>query len=98
MPSSSRKQIDVRLDDRPAGRIVTVIIANPARLNAMHVQYPKTPWVVTFSYSRATQQPALDLWKGKDENVEAAQKALYRRAKLTGLARSGEYRPEMEKA
>ena len=36
MPSSSRKQIDVRLDDRPAGRIVTVIIDNPARLNAMN--------------------------------------------------------------
>ena len=69
-----------------------------ARLNAMHVSYPKTPWVVTFSYSRATQQPALDLWLGKDENVEAAQKALYKRAKLNGLAQKGEYKPEMEKA
>jgi fructose-bisphosphate aldolase, class I len=67
-----------------------------ARLNAMHVQYPKTPWAVTFSYSRATQQPALDLWRGKDENVEAAQKALYHRAKLNGLAQRGEYKPEME--
>ena len=69
-----------------------------ARLNAMHVQYPKLPWAVTFSYSRATQQPALDLWQGKDANVEAAQKALYHRAKLNGLARRGEYKSEMEKA
>ena len=69
-----------------------------ARLNAMHISYPKTPWNVTFSYSRATQQPALDLWLGKDENVGAAQKALYKRAKLNGLAQKGEYKPEMEKA
>ena len=69
-----------------------------ARLNAMHVSYPKTPWTVTFSYSRATQQPALDLWKGKDENVDAAQKALYKRAHLNGLAQKGEYKTEMEKA
>ena len=68
-----------------------------ARLNAMNVQYPKLPWVLTFSYSRATQQPALDLWLGKDENVEAAQKFLYHRAKLNSLARRGEYKPEMEK-
>ena len=69
-----------------------------ARLNAMHLSYPKTPWTVTFSYSRATQQPALDLWLGKDENVEAAQKALYKRAHLNGLAQKGEYKPELEKA
>jgi fructose-bisphosphate aldolase class I len=68
-----------------------------ARLNAMHVQYPKLPWTLTFSYSRATQQPALDLWLGKDENVEAAQKALYHRAKLNSAARQGKYAPGMEK-
>jgi fructose-bisphosphate aldolase class I len=67
-----------------------------ARLNAMQVQFPKVPWVLTFSYSRATQQPALDRWLGKDENLEAAQKALWHRAKLNGAARRGEYTPEME--
>jgi len=55
------------------------------------------PVTLTFSYSRATQQPALDLWAGKQENVEAAQKALYHRARLNGLAQKGEYKPEMEK-
>jgi len=69
-----------------------------ARLNAMRVQHPKLPWNLTFSYSRATQQPALDLWAGKPENVEAAQKALYHRARLNGLAQMGQYKAEMEKA
>ena len=48
-----------------------------ARLNAMHVLYGKLlPWAVTFSYSRAIQDPVLDYWKGKDENVETAQRIL----------------------
>ena len=67
-----------------------------ARLNAMHTHFKKLPWALTFSYSRATQQPALDLWQGKEENVAAAQKALYHRARLNSLARRGEYKPAME--
>ncbi len=68
-----------------------------ARLNAMHVQYKsKLPWALTFSYSRAVQQPALELWAGKDENVPAAQKALYHRAMCNSAARAGEYAPKME--
>jgi fructose-bisphosphate aldolase class I len=69
-----------------------------ARLNAMHVNFKKLPWTLTFSYSRATQQPALDLWRGQDDNIAAAQKVLYHRAKLNSIARRGEYKPEMEKA
>jgi fructose-bisphosphate aldolase class I len=70
-----------------------------ARLNAMHVRFKgKMPWALTFSYSRAVQQPCLDLWAGKDENVAAAQKALYHRAKLNSIARRGEYVPKMEQA
>jgi fructose-bisphosphate aldolase class I len=69
-----------------------------ARLNAMHVHFKKLPWALTFSYSRATQQPALDLWLGRDENAAAAQKALNHRARLNSLARRGEYKPELEKA
>ena len=69
------------------------------RLNAMNVQFKsKMPWVLTFSYSRAVQQPALEAWAGKVENVPAAQKALYHRAKCNSAARRGEYTPEMEKA
>ncbi len=69
-----------------------------ARLNAMHVRHKgKMPWALTFSYSRAVQQPCLDLWLGKDENVPAAQKALVYRAKCNTAARRGEYTAAMEK-
>jgi fructose-bisphosphate aldolase class I len=67
-----------------------------ARLNAMHTRFPQLPWALTFSYSRAVQQPCLELWGGKDENVAAAQKALVHRAKLNAAARRGAYIPEME--
>jgi len=69
-----------------------------AHLNAMHVQYRgKLPWALTFSFARAIQEPAMELWKGKDENVKAAQQMLYHRASLDNAARRGEYTPEMEK-
>ena len=69
-----------------------------AHLNAMHVKYRgKLPWALTFSFARAIQQPALDLWKGKDENVKAAQQMLLKRASLDDAARRGEYSPAMEK-
>ena len=68
-----------------------------AHLNAMHVKFKgKLPWALTFSYSRAIQEPALHEWKGKDENVKAAQQILYKRAYLNNVARKGEYKPEME--
>jgi fructose-bisphosphate aldolase class I len=70
-----------------------------ARLNAMHVRYKgKLPWALTFSYSRAVQQPCLELWAGKDANVSAAQKALVHRAKLNTVARRGEYTSALEKS
>ncbi|HVN78398.1 MAG TPA: class I fructose-bisphosphate aldolase [Terriglobia bacterium] len=69
-----------------------------ARLNAMNVRWrSKMPWILTFSYSRAIQQPALDSWKGEEAHKAAAQKALYHRAQCNSMARRGEYRPEMEK-
>jgi fructose-bisphosphate aldolase class I len=69
-----------------------------AHLNAMHVKFRgKLPWALTFSFARAIQQPALEIWKGRDENVAAAQKMLYHRASLDNAARRGEYTPEMEK-
>lgn len=70
-----------------------------AHLNAMHVRWrAKMPWVLTFSFSRAIQQPALDTWKGKEANKAAAQKILYHRARCNGMARRGEYSPDMEKS
>lgn len=67
------------------------------RLNAMHQEYQSEfPWKLTFSFSRALQYPAMDIWNGKDSNVEKAQKALYHRAKLNAAACQGQYDPEME--
>jgi fructose-bisphosphate aldolase, class I len=67
-----------------------------AHLNAMNKRGPH-PWQLSFSYGRALQAPALKAWRGKPENVEAAQRAYYRRAKLNGAARTGMYAPEMER-
>ena len=63
-----------------------------AHLNAIHTNFKnRLPWIVSFSFARAIQQPALDVWKGKDANVEEAQKLLYERAKLDAAACRGEY-------
>ncbi len=69
-----------------------------ARLNAMHVRFKALPWTVTFSYSRAIQEPALKLWRGQEANVAAAQKALVHRARLNRAATRAEYAPAMERA
>jgi fructose-bisphosphate aldolase class I len=67
------------------------------RLNAMHLRFKdKMPWELTFSFSRAIQQPALEEWKGDDNNVALAQKLLYHRAWCNSKARRGEYTPDME--
>src|SRR5690242_8742684 len=63
-----------------------------ARLNRMNESGPH-PWQLSFSYGRALQAPALKAWGGKPDQVEAAQRAYYKRAKLNGAARSGSYAP-----
>jgi fructose-bisphosphate aldolase class I len=67
-----------------------------ANLNAMNAAGPH-PWQLSFSYGRALQAPALRAWGGKDENVDAAQRAYYHRAKMNAAARTGSYAPEMER-
>src|SRR5690554_5058541 len=54
------------------------------------------PWELSFSYGRALQEPAQKAWAGKLENAGAAQEAMKKRARLNGLARSGDYSPAME--
>jgi len=68
-----------------------------ANLNAMNAMAGNAPWQLSFSYGRALQQPVLQAWQGKPENIKAAQHALYKRAKLNGAARYGNYSAEMEK-
>lgn len=68
-----------------------------ARLNAINARHrSRLPWAVTFSFSRAIQQPALDCWKGRDESVEAAQQILLHRALCNRAARRGRYDVEWD--
>lgn len=54
------------------------------------------PWELSFSFERALEGPAMDVWKGVDDNRKAAQDEFLKRAKLNSLARTGEYKKEME--
>jgi fructose-bisphosphate aldolase class I len=67
-----------------------------ANLNAMNVDFPVTPWLLTFSFGRALQQTVLQAWQGKTGNVEIAQQALLKRARLNGAAQRGKYLAAME--
>jgi fructose-bisphosphate aldolase, class I len=67
-----------------------------AHLSAMNVKGPH-PWELSFSYGRALQAPALKAWRGDESNVQAAKDAFGHRARMNGLARSGEYSAELEK-
>ncbi|KAF3998330.1 class I fructose-bisphosphate aldolase [Glaciimonas immobilis] len=67
-------------------------------LNAMNVLGIKNPlpWQVSFSYGRALQSSAIKSWHGEASNKEAAQQALYLRARLNSAAVRGQYSAEME--
>jgi fructose-bisphosphate aldolase class I len=68
-----------------------------ARLNAMNVRFKsRLPWALAFSFARAIQQPALEIWNGCQANVAAAQQSLVHRARCNQAARRGEYSQEME--
>lgn len=68
-----------------------------ARLSVMNHRFkPRLPWALTFSFARALQQPALEIWRGDEANVKAAQQALLHRARCSQAARRGEYSAAME--
>jgi fructose-bisphosphate aldolase class I len=70
-----------------------------ARLNAMNVRFrTRAPWALAFSFARAIQQPAMEIWRGEASNVPAAQQALFHRADCNRAARRGEYTTRMESA
>jgi len=63
-----------------------------ANLNAMNLKYKtELPWPVTYSFSRALHQPALEIWAGRDENVKAAQDSFLELGKANKAARKGEF-------
>jgi fructose-bisphosphate aldolase, class I len=67
-----------------------------AHLSAMNAR-GQHPWELSFSYGRALQAPTLKAWRGDESNVQAAKEAFAHRARMNGLARSGEYSAELEK-
>jgi fructose-bisphosphate aldolase, class I len=67
-----------------------------AHLDAMN-KIGNLPWQLTFSYGRALQHAPQTTWKGKSENVAAAQRAFSHRAKMNGLAALGQWKADMEK-
>jgi len=71
-----------------------------ARLNRMNVLAQDAtsplPWRLAFSFARAIQTPALQIWHGDDDNRHAAQVALFHRASCNAAALRGEYVPAME--
>jgi fructose-bisphosphate aldolase class I len=66
-------------------------------LSLMNAMGP-LPWALTFSYGRALQAAALKAWGGKPDNVKAAQAAFTHRARMNGLAATGAWSRQHEKA
>ncbi len=67
------------------GQTPEVATENLQAINALGSQ----PWELSYSYARALQAPALEIWKGEDCNIRDAQEAFLRRAKLVSAARGG---------
>lgn len=59
-------------------------------LNAI-AKLGEQPWPITFSYSRALEEPVLLAWQGKPENIPEAQKMLLHAARMNSLASQGKY-------
>ena len=55
------------------------------------------PWKLSFSYGRALQDEALEIWHGRNENVAPGQRAFRHRAKCDSAAALGVYRSSMER-
>ena len=70
-----------------------------AHLQAMHVGFKsRLPWPLSFSFARAIQQPAMEIWRGEEANVPEAQRALYHRVMCNRAACRGEYTSTMERS
>jgi fructose-bisphosphate aldolase class I len=59
-------------------------------LNEMDKMRDLLPWPLTFSFARGLQVEALNVWDGKDENIEAARKVFLERAAEAAEATEGD--------
>jgi fructose-bisphosphate aldolase class I len=73
-------------------------LAATLHLGLINQQQDTKPWKLSFSYGRALQDEALTAWAGRQENVPAAQRAFYNRARCDASAALGRYSPEMDNA
>ncbi len=60
-------------------------------------EFGPQPWPITYSYSRAIQEPILIAWQGKSENIPQAQKVMLHRVKMNSMAQLGKYNPNDDK-
>ncbi|WP_338692118.1 class I fructose-bisphosphate aldolase [Bradyrhizobium sp. 26S5] len=67
-----------------------------AHLDAMN-KIGHLPWRLTFSYGRALQAAPQKAWSGKPDNVPAGQHAFSHRARMNGLASTGNWEAGLEK-
>lgn len=56
------------------------------------------PWPITFSFARALQAPALQVWKGDDARRAEAQSVFLERLSLTAAADAAGYSPQQEES
>ena len=67
-----------------------------AHLDAMN-KIGHLPWKLTCSYGRALQAAPQQAWSGKPDNVPAGQRAFSHRARMNGLASTGNWEAGLEK-
>ena len=65
-------------------------------LNAINRLDTRKPWILSYSYGRALQDEAMATWRGRSENVAAAQRAFYHRAQCDSAAVAGRYGSALE--
>jgi fructose-bisphosphate aldolase class I len=68
-----------------------------ANLNAINALDPRAPWVLSFSFARALQDPVMHLWAGAAKNVAPAQQAFAHRLRMNSLARDGKWSTAIER-
>jgi len=71
-------------------------VKSTAHLNAMNA-LGSQPWRLSFSYGRAIGRAAIEAWDGKTDD-SAGQVALLHRARMNGLASSGQWSSDLEEA
>lgn len=64
-------------------------------LNAIN-SIKDTPWILSFSFSRALQEPVMNTWKGQNQNQKFAKEVFLHRARCNSAAVKGTYKKSME--